>query len=103
MLKAKQPILVRILLLGVLAAMIPLTASAQSGPLISTGAPIFGNSGSTLFVFLPIVNTGSVTAASLQITGASFGSAHLLTPALPLAGGDVAANGSFGLPLANTF
>jgi hypothetical protein len=75
------------------------SATAQTGPVISTLTPTSGTAGGTLFVVLPIANTGSATAGSLQVTSATLSTAILLTPSLPLAVGDLVQGNSYQVTL----
>ena len=76
---------------------LPPVLSAQSGPAISTGTPTYGQTGTTLYVTLPITNVGGSTASSLQLTKLTLSTESLLTPSLPVTVGDLAAGASFDL------
>ena len=88
-----------ILLPGLFAATASFVVAAQSAPVFSTQTPIYGGSGSSFTVYLPIFNGGGTTATNVEITSATFGSATLLTPSLPFAVGNLPASTSVGLPL----
>jgi len=91
--------LFRIAAIAVLVAAAAFSARAQSGPAISTQAATYGLAGSTFFAYVPIANTGSATAGSVEVTSVTLSSAPLLTPALPLAIGDLSAGSSYGVTL----
>jgi PEP-CTERM motif len=86
------------LLIALLLAMVP-AARAQAGPAISTQVATYSTSAGTFFVYLPLVNSGSATAGSVQVTSATLSTAKLLTPALPLVLGDLAASTTYGATL----
>ena len=90
---------VRIAAIAVFVAAAAFSARAQSGPAISTQAATYGLAGSTFFAYVPIANTGSATAGSVEVTSVTLSSAPLLTPALPLAIGDLSAGSSYGVTL----
>jgi hypothetical protein len=62
----------------------PDSSPSTAAPVFSTQAPLSGKIGETLVVLLPLVNTGTVTADSVQITSVSLGVAKLTSPNLPL-------------------
>jgi hypothetical protein len=61
-------------------------------PRFTTQAPAVANQGSSLFILLPLVNSGSATATSVQITSITLGTLNPTTPSsLPLVMGTMAA------------
>jgi hypothetical protein len=67
------------------------SAVAQSGGAqFSTQEPTAGVATGTLYVFIPIVNSGGTLASLLQIQSASLGGTEALTPAMPALKGTMA-------------
>jgi hypothetical protein len=81
---------VNVVIAGALFGAIVPGASAQSGPAFSTQTPELSEIGETFIIRLPIVNSGTGTAADVTVTSVTLGSAAPTGPALPLVLGTMA-------------